>query len=95
MSQPATTHEPRSYSNPSPAGGEQAKYRFPNGYGASVIRGLYTYGGVSGLWEIAVLGPDGDLDYSTPVTNDVIGYLSDDEVQGVLDQIEALPMAGA
>ena len=31
----------------------QKIYSFPNGYGASVIKGKYTYGGPEGLWEIA------------------------------------------
>ena len=30
-------------------------FQFENGFGASVIRGLYTYGGRQGLWELAVL----------------------------------------
>ena len=30
----------------------QKIYSFPNGYGASVIKGKYTYGGPK-LWEIA------------------------------------------
>jgi hypothetical protein len=46
--------------------GEQAKVFFPNGYGASIIRGPHSYGGSRGLYELAVLRGDADsfdLDY--------------------------------
>jgi len=45
-------------------GGTQRRYKFPNGYGASVVRGPYTYGGPEGLFELAVFGQDGHLNYS-------------------------------
>ena len=73
-------------------GGTQDLYRFPNGYGASVIRSKYSYGGDQGLFELAVTDNGGHhLIYTTPVTSDVVGYLSADEVQQYLDQIAALP----
>lgn len=76
-------------------GGVQRRYDFANGYGASVIRTPFSYGGDAGLWEIAVLGPDAKgrktLCYSTPITDDVLGHLSVAEVNAVLAQIEALP----
>ena len=71
-------------------GGIQRKYLFRNGYGASVIKSPYSYGGSDGLWEIAVLGKDGKLCYDTPITDDVIGYLDDYEVNDILTQIEEL-----
>lgn len=73
-------------------GGEQVKYLFPNGFGASVVSHAYSYGGASGLWELAVLGQDGHLNYDTPVTDDVIGWLDEGEVDALLSQIEALPV---
>lgn len=66
-------------------------YTFANGYSASVIQGPYSYGGPAGLWEIAVLR-DGRLDYSTPITDDVLGRLTDSEVGEVLAAIAALPV---
>lgn len=75
-------------------GGVQALFRFENGYGASVIRGPYTYGGPEGLFELGVIvwgGNNYELTYDTPLTDDVIGYLSDAEVVQLLDDIEALP----
>lgn len=72
-------------------GGEQHKYKFANGYGASVIRSAYSYGGDQGLWELAVLGPDGRLNYDTTVTEDVEGWLKDADVDRLLKQISELP----
>ena len=75
-------------------GGVQRLYRFDNGYGASVIRHNGSYGNDKGLWELAVLRyTDGDkyvLDYSTPITDDVIGYLDEDEVNDLLIKIKEL-----
>lgn len=69
----------------------QRKFRFPNGYGASVVIGPYTYGGPDGLYELAVLNSEGGLCYSTPITDDVIGHLSVEGVNDLLDKIAALP----
>ena len=68
-------------------------YLFANGYGASVIRNRYSYGREYGLYELAVL-KDGRLCYSTPITSNVIGYLSADEVAEHLSRIEKLPKEG-
>lgn len=55
--------------------GLQSKYKFPNGFGASLI-----YTPVSYDLELAVLDfrddPDGTITYDTPIANDVLGYLS-------------------
>ena len=72
-------------------GGIQRIYKFPNGYGASVIRHNGSYGSAQGLWELAVLDSDtNEITYSTSVSNDVIGYLSDEEVILKLNEIRGL-----
>ena len=71
--------------------GKQARITFDNGYGASVVSHKFSYGGSEGLYELAVLGKDGDLTYDTPVTNDVLGYLTDKEVTEYMEDIQALP----
>jgi hypothetical protein len=71
-------------------GGGQIIYRFPNGYGASVIRHAYSYGGTAGLFELGVLDDKG-LCYDTPVTEDVEGRLSPPDVDRLLLQIKNLP----
>lgn len=62
-------------------------YKFPNGYGASVIKFNYVYIGI----EIAVLKFDKngnwDINYSTPITNDVIRGLNEKIRDSVLQQI--------
>ncbi len=74
-------------------GGVQAIFRFPNGFGASVVRSPYTYGGRSGLWELAVTkwsGKDFELTYDTDISDDVIGYLNPGEVDALLLRIQSL-----
>ncbi len=74
--------------------GEQRKYFFANGYGASVIRSPMSYGSNEGLWELAVLkGTEGNfsLCYDTPITDDVIGHLTEKAVAKLLKKVEALP----
>lgn len=68
-------------------------YFFANGYGASVIQNCYSYGHEYGLYELAVL-KDGRLCYDTPITSNVIGYLTADKVAEYLQRIEELPKEG-
>ena len=70
-------------------GGIQKVYKFPNGYGASVIRHKGSYGYSKGLWELAVL-EGGELCYDTEITDDVIGHLNDPEVDRLLRRIQQL-----
>lgn len=65
-------------------------WQFANGYGASVIRHSFSYGGDKGLYELAVT-KGGDLCYSTPITDDVIGWLKPRDVAILLRNIQALP----
>jgi hypothetical protein len=73
------------------------RFRFRNGYGASVIPESRTVGTAQSLLEIAVLrfsgqGPgEFDLCFDTPITSDVLRELSLSEAQGILDQISRLP----
>jgi hypothetical protein len=70
--------------------GKQCIVQFPNGYGASVVQGPHTYGGKDGLYELAVFGKDGEITYDTTITNDVLGYLSEAEVEKTLLDIKNL-----
>ena len=83
------------YESRSLNGGEQRLYRFTNGYGASVIQHSCSYGNEEGLWELAVIHYDDNgkykLDYSTHITDDVLGHLSEDEVELILVSIDELP----
>ena len=73
-------------------GGDQWLYNFENGYGASIVCHAYSYGGPQGLFELAVIhGPDDDLCYATPITNDVVGRQTDPEIFRLLQEIRELP----
>jgi hypothetical protein len=76
--------------HPNHMGGVQAIAEFDNGFGASIVKTPYTYGGKDGLYELAVLNTDGHLTYDTPITNDVLGYLTEQDVTEVLIKIQQL-----
>lgn len=82
--------------HPTGMGRFQKVYRFDNGYGASVVKFPGSYGYDRGLLELAVVKFKGEgdgyaLTYETPITSDVEGNLSADDVERLLDQISALP----
>ena len=68
----------------------QRIYEFDNGYGASVVRNSMSYGSENGLYEVAVL-KNGDLCYTSPVTQDVVGHLDIFGVKNTLTAIKKLP----
>ena len=70
--------------------GKKSRMHFDNGYGVSVVSHTYSYGGKRGLYEIAVLDSNGELTYDTPVTNDVIGYLTEKAVSKVMKEVQEL-----
>ena len=74
-------------------GGIQRIYRFEGSrYSASVICHRFSYGGDDGLWELAIMYDDKIV--KTPITehrhDSVVGWLTEDEVQVFLAQIDAL-----
>ncbi len=77
--------------HPAGLGGTRAKVQFDNGYGASVITGSMFYTSDTHPYEVAVTLADGSLCYDTPVTSDVLGHLTEGQVQDTLKKIEELP----
>ena len=73
-----------------PKFGKQAKLIFPNGYGISVIILGGAYGNDKAPYEIGVLYND-RLCYTTPITDDVIGYLTPERVTEIMKEIQTLP----
>jgi hypothetical protein len=69
--------------------GVRARINFDNGYGASVVKSPYSYGGNQGLYELAIIKDDA-ICYDTPITDDVLGYLTEDDVTKYLGQIQEL-----
>lgn len=69
--------------------GMRATADFDNGYGVSVVCGDLFYSNGMDTYELAVT-KDGYICYDTPITNDVIGYLSEDEVTEVMKRVQEL-----
>jgi hypothetical protein len=69
--------------------GRMVRYRFPNGFGASVIENSESYG-----VELAVLefseSEYGCITMSTEITDDVIGFIEDEELDEILERISRL-----
>ena len=66
-------------------GGTQKLYKFPNSYGASIVNNKFSHG-----TELAVIQWNNgkyDICYDTPITDNVIGYLDPEDVEGILKRI--------
>jgi hypothetical protein len=73
---------------------------FPNGYGVSVVRyknpiskSFSSYTSNDSEWEVAVITGNKDkweLCYDTDITNDVIGHLTEGEVDWIMLQVQQL-----
>ena len=71
--------------------GVQAIAEFPNGFGASVIKSDFSHGGKSGLFELAVLDNDtGNINSTTDITDDVIGWQDENYIDRILTAISKL-----
>lgn len=68
---------------------KQAEINFDNGYGVSVITGRNAYSDDSRPYELAVLKNE-SLDYTTTITNDVLGYLTDKKVTSIMAKVQKL-----
>jgi len=69
--------------------GISSRTEFDNGYAVSVVRSPYSYGGKDGLYELAIFKND-ELCYDTPITDDVMGYLSPEDVTDIMSKIQTL-----
>ena len=62
---------------------------FPNGYGVSFISPEYSFG-----LEAAILTYEGDdwtITYDTPITDDVVRFLDDEDILPLLEDVSKLP----
>lgn len=66
---------------------ESYEYKFPNGWGASVIRGAVSMGD----WELAVIGRDGHLNYDHPVSRGDVVRGEEEEIAEWLRLIKETP----
>lgn len=69
---------------------KQAKMEFPNGWGISVLFGEAFYSDGVCTYEAAVLR-HGKVSYSTPITDDVLGYRTRAEITRIMEEIQKLP----
>jgi hypothetical protein len=76
--------------HPTGMGGTITSHNFPNGYGASIITGSMFYTRPNAPYELAVLHND-DICYDSGLAEDVLGYLTEAQVDEYLLKIEALP----
>lgn len=70
-------------------GGLQYTAYFKNGYGIDIVKHNGSYGREDDQWEIAVM-KDGDCCYTTPITDDVIGWLTSEEVMHYAMRVKML-----
>ena len=66
--------------------GWQKIFKFPNGYGASVVVHDSSYG-----LEIALLDESGNITQHPDITDDVAGFLNVDSANDLLEKIAKLP----
>ena len=70
--------------------GIHSQCTFENGYGVSVVRSNMSYGNKEGLFELAVLDSEGQITYETPITSDVLGWLTQEDVTRAMISIQQL-----
>lgn len=73
--------------------GVQAIHFFENSYGVSVVKFPGSYGYEQGLYELAVLKgveENWQICYDTPITDDVLGHLTELDVENLLEEVENL-----
>ena len=66
-----------------------ARHMFDNGFGVSVVSGDMFYTSGEAPYEIAVIDKDG-INYETPITNDVLGYLTEEKANEIIALVQAL-----
>lgn len=69
-------------------------FKFDNNYGSSVVKNPISYGNRTDLFELAVIEFIDEFTWkiccSTEITDDVIGYLTNDDVLDLLERIKNL-----
>ena len=71
--------------------GMQLLFRFDNNFGLSVICHSFSYGNKEETFEVAVIkfSSNGtwNLTYDTPITDDVLGYQSKEDVISLIEKV--------
>lgn len=66
--------------------GIHATMNFDNGYGVSVVKGELFYCDED-TFEVAIL-KDGDICYTTPLTGDVLGYQTAEDITKIMQELQ-------
>lgn len=76
----------------------QAVMFFENGYGVSLLFGFPFYSNGIDTYELAVIHRSGegsyDLRYDTGITDDVLGYITKEEVTEAMKKVQELKPIG-
>lgn len=67
----------------------QAVMYFKNNYGVSVITGRSAYSNEEKPYEVAILY-NNEITYSTPITDDVLGYNTEKDVSNIMIKVQKL-----
>jgi hypothetical protein len=67
--------------------GRHVTYKFPNGWGVSIVTGCDWFYCSSNTYEVAIL-KDGHLCYDTELTESVLADQTPEDIQKILDTIE-------
>lgn len=68
--------------------GKWARLFLDNGYGISVVSGPYFYCIEGKSFEVAIL-KNGQITYDTPLTDDVLGYQTQEDINNIIKELES------
>jgi hypothetical protein len=71
--------------------GKKAVLKFPNGYSVSVLFGDMFYSNGRDTYELAAIGRNGVLCYSTDLSDNVLCYQTEDQITKAMEFIQNLP----
>lgn len=75
--------------------GIQAMVDFDNGFTASIVKHDHSYGGKSGLFELAVIETStGKITPDTDITDDVLGWQDENDIEVILDAMQHMNEKG-
>ena len=74
------------FEKPDHMGISRARMSFSNNYGVSVVCGPFVYSN-NGTYEVAILKNNG-LCYDTPITDDVLGWQTPEQITEVMKELQ-------
>lgn len=75
--------------------GVQAVATFDNDFEVSVVKTDFSYGGKSGLFEVAIIDkPTGKINSNTDITDDVLGWQDENDIDKILSAVPQMNSEG-